>query len=186
MQLTHRGTVPLETRRLLLRPMCLADAGDMFRNWTGDAEAARYVSWEPHASEADSRAYLEGVVAGYSQPNYYNWGIVFEETLIGSVGVARMSEADLNCEAGYCLGRRWWGRGIATEALRALVDFLFAQVNFHRVAAVHDPDNPASGRVMQKAGMVREGVLRQQRFLKGRFVDTVVYSILRDEWEANA
>lgn len=51
---------------------------------------------------------------------------------------------------------------------------------------VHDPDNPASGRVMQKAGMVREGVLRQQRFLKGRFVDTVVYSILRDEWEANA
>ena len=89
-------------------------------------------------------------------------------------------------QAGYCLGRRWWGRGIATEALRALVDFLFAQVNFHRVGAVHDPDNPASGRVMQKAGMVREGVLRQQRFLKGRFVDTVVYSILRDEWEANA
>ena len=56
MQLTHRGTVPLETRRLLLRPMCLADAGDMFRNWTGDAEVARYVSWEPPASEADSRA----------------------------------------------------------------------------------------------------------------------------------
>ena len=186
MQLIHRGTVPFETRRLLLRPMCLADAGDMFRNWTGDAEVARYVSWEPHASEADSRAYLESVVAGYGQPNYYNWGIVFEETLIGSVGVARMSEADLNCEVGYCLGRRWWGRGIATEALRALVDFLFAQVNFHRIAAVHDPDNPASGRVMQKAGMAREGVLRQQRFLKGRFVDTVVYSILRDEWEANA
>ena len=90
----------------------------------------------------------------------------------------------MNCETGYCLGRRWWGRGIATEALRAVIDFLFAQVNFHRVAAVHDPNNPASGRVMQKAGMTREGMLRQSALIKGRFVDSVVYSILRDEWEA--
>ena len=52
------------------------------------------------------------------------------------------------------------------------------------VAAVHDPNNPASGRVMQKAGMTREGMLRQSALIKGRFVDSVVYSILRDEWEA--
>ncbi len=184
MQLTHRGTVVLKTPRLLLRPLCLEDAGDMFRNWTSDPEVARYVSWEAHKSEEDSRAFLENVVAGYARPDGYNWGIVFEGTLIGSIGVARMSEADLNCEMGYCLGRRWWGRGIATEALRALIDFLFGQVGFHRVAAVHDPENPASGRVMQKSGMTREGTLRQNRLLKERFVDTVVYSILRGEWEA--
>ena len=78
------------------------------------------------------------------------------------------------------------GQGIAAEALGALCDFLFGQVGFHRIAAVHDPANPASGRVMQKAGMTCEGTLRQQRFIKGRFVDAVVYSILRDEWEERA
>ena len=184
MMLEHKGTLPLRTPRLLLRPVRVEDAADMFQNWAGDPEVARYLSWETHKSEADSRAYLESMTAGYARPGVYDWGIVFEETLVGTIGVPRMSEADLNCEVGYCLGRRWWGRGIATEALRAVIDFLFAQVGFHRIAAVHDPENPASGRVMQKAGMSREGMLRQSAWLKGRFVDTVVYSILRDEWEA--
>ncbi|HIS02541.1 MAG TPA: GNAT family N-acetyltransferase [Candidatus Pullichristensenella avicola] len=186
MPLTHVGTVALVTPRLALRRLRMEDAGDMFRNWAGDAQVARYVTWQAHRSEEDSRAFLEGVVSGYDRPDRYNWGIVFAGDLIGTIGVVRISEADGNCEVGYCLGRRWWGQGIAAEALGALCDFLFGQVGFHRIAAVHDPANPASGRVMQKAGMTCEGTLRQQRFIKGRFVDAVVYSILRDEWEERA
>ena len=87
-------------------------------------------------------------------------------------------------ELGYCIGKRWWGRGLMTEAVRAVVGYLFAEVGVRRVCAQHDTENPASGAVMRKAGMTKDGVLRQGGRNNRGIVDTAVYSILREEWAA--
>lgn len=86
-------------------------------------------------------------------------------------------------EIGYCLRSADWGKGIATEALNGVLGFLFDIVGLHRVYLRHDTRNAASGRVMQKNGLVHEGTLRQHfRRKDGTFGDVAVYGILHGEW----
>ena len=87
-----------------------------------------------------------------------------------------------SAEVGYSLAREYWNQGFMTEALRAVLDLAFRKLNLHRVEAQHETDNPASGRVMLKAGMRHEGTMRGRLFNKGRFVDVDVYAILREDW----
>ena len=72
-------------------------------------------------------------------------------------------------EVGYCIGSRWWNQGYVSEALGMVMDFLFDQVGFHRIEARHDEENHASGRVMEKNGMKREGLLRGEMCIRDRF-----------------
>lgn len=184
MELRHSGTVELAAGRLKLRRLREDDAGQMFENWAADPEVTRFLTWEPHRDIAVTREFLAGVVASYERPDSYHWGIELGGALIGTIGVVALEAENLACFVGYCIGRRWWGRGIAAEALIAVERFLLGEVAFNRVAAVHDMRNPNSGRVMQKAGMALEGVLRQSRRAKdGVLSDTAYYAILREEWE---
>ena len=184
MQLEHIGTVPVRTPRLLLRRLCEGDARQMYENWASDPQVTRYLTWEPYADADAARAYLEALVKNYARDDFYDWGIEFEGALVGDISVVRLDAENCGCWLGYCIGRAWWGRGIVAEALRAVIDFLFENVGLERIAAMHDRENPNSGKVMRKAGMTCEGTLRRSRFIKGRFIDGVRYSILRDEWEA--
>ncbi len=99
-----------------------------------------------------------------------------EEKLLGVIGLGPVTRHD-ETEAGYWLDQACWGRGIATEALREVISFAFAQ-GVHRVSARHFTGNPASGRVMQKAGMTREGLLKESLKKEGRYYDDVCYAIL--------
>ena len=184
MALNHAGTVELRTGRLLLRRLREDDAEQMCENWAADPEVTKFLTWEPHRDVAETRAYLAGVAASYERPDSYHWGIELEGVLIGTIGVVKLESEDLACFVGYCMGRKWWGRGIMAEALIAVERFLFEEVAFNRIAAVHDGRNPNSGRVMRKAGMALEGVLRQSRLAKdGALSDTACYAILREEWK---
>lgn len=160
--LHHIGTVQIETPRLLLRPFIEADAPDMFANWAGDERVTRHLSWAAHRSVEQTRARILDWLPQYENPAVYHWALLPKESgrAAGSVSVQGLRERHLSCEIGYCLGTDFWNRGYMTEALRAVLDVLFARVGFHRVQAMHRAGNPASGRVMQKAGMVYEGTLR--------------------------
>ena len=104
---------------------------------------------------------------------------------MGGLAGMRLNERHESVELGYCLGYDWWSRGLMSEAVCAVRDFFFAEVGVHRVEICHAPQNPASGRVAQKCGFVREGVLREsQKLPDGAFYDLVVYAMLRREWEA--
>ena len=83
---------------------------------------------------------------------------------------------------GYCIGRKWWGQEIMPEALKAVITYFFDEVGFNRVAASHDSDNPKSGRVMEKAGMKFEGVLRASGINMRGICNVVWYSILKEEY----
>ncbi len=103
--------------------------------------------------------------------------------LLGGAGLVFQLEYE-RAEMGYWLGVPYWNQGYVTEAGRVLLDFAFRDAGLNRVYATHFSDNPASGRVMQKLGMTREGMLRQHYIRFGQPKDTVYYGILRSEWEA--
>ena len=92
-----------------------------------------------------------------------------------------ISEQDQHAELGYWVGRTYWGQGICTEAAAAVVKFAFEDLALHKVHAHHMTRNPASGRVLQKVGMLQEGVLRSHVRKKGVFEDIAFYGILRTD-----
>ena len=184
--LSHRGTQRLETPRLILRRFTPDDAQAMYTGWASDSEVTRFVSWPPHRDAAATRRLIELWVEEYERLDEYNWCIVLRQTgaPIGSVGLVRINEAAAAADFGYVLARPCWRRGLATEAAAAVLEYCFAGIGFHRMAAVHHPDNGASGAVMRKLGMQREGRIREAyRDNQGRYIDVEQYAILRREWK---
>ena len=182
--LTHKGTQILETPRLLLRPACREDAEPMFRNWASDPEVTKFLTWPTHDSVGVSDAVIRLWLAEYEKEDYYQWMIQLK-TLgepIGSISVVRQNPAVAEAEIGYCIGRRWWHQGIVSEALSAVMEFLFTQVGMNRIAARHDPNNPHSGGVMRKCGMQYEGTTRSGDRNNQGICDAAHYAILRSEW----
>ena len=184
----HIGTCTLETDRLILRRFRMDDAQAMFDNWASDPEVTKYLTWPAHSSVEISRMVLHDWVEGYERDDHYQWGIVLkggDGKPIGSISAVRMYEKINGVEIGYCMGRPWWGGGIMTEALKAVIGFFFERVGVNRVQACHDANNPASGGVMAKAGMTYEGTLRQSGVNNQGIVDLCYYSILAEEWNNN-
>ena len=179
----HKGTQRIETERLVLRRFVSDDAPAMYKNWASDPEVTKFLTWPPHGSVDVTRKLIDMWISGYSRPDSYSWAIVLKEINepIGSIAVVKLDEATSMVQIGYCIGRKWWHKGIMTEALDAVIDFAFDEIGADRVEAVHDPDNPNSGKVMLKCGMKYEGTLRRSSVNNQGIVDTVYYSILRSD-----
>ena len=158
----HSGTQRLETERLVLRRFTQQDAAAMYKNWAADGEVTKYLTWPTHPNPEVTEQVVADWVRGYDSQSCYQWAIVLKELgePIGSITVVSMDEGVAMAEVGYCIGRPWWNKGITSEALKAVMEFLFAVVGFHRIQGRHDPRNPYSGHVMQKCGMEYEGTLR--------------------------
>ena len=184
--LNHTGSVRLETTRLILRPTSISDAEQMFANWASDPEVTKYLMWLPHDDVEITKGILTNWDKENEKPDYYHWGIELKDNgqIIGTGGTLGINERHRSTELGYCSSHSQWGRGLMTEAVAAMIEHLFNVVGLNRIAAVHDTNNPASGRVMQKNGMVFEGIRRQAHFCTKRgFYDLACYAILKDEYE---
>lgn len=177
--MNHQGSKVLTTDRLILRPLTIDDAQSVFDNWASDDEVTKYLTWPTHRSVDDSIAYLTMCVGEYSNPDYYQWGVVLKETgeLIGNIAVVKIIEDARTAELGWVLGRAWWGQGIMPEAAREVIKFLFDEVGFRRVIAKHDADNPKSGRAMQKVGMTYQCTIKDGGNNNQGVVDLVCYYI---------
>lgn len=183
--MNHIGTKVIETPRLILRPFRMKDAPAMYQNWASDPEVAKYVTWPAHSSVEVTRMLLGEWTMRYQKPENYNWAIVLKEgdgSPIGNISAVAGNDDLKIVEIGYCLGRAWWSGGIMTEALKAVIDFFMGQVGANRVEARYDVNNPASGRVMIKAGMTYEGTLRQAARNNQGIIDIGMCSILASEW----
>ena len=171
-----------ETERLILRRMEFSDAEDMFNNYCGSDIVTEYLSWNTHASLDETKAYLENVaLPKYEQDNTYLWVLVLKE-INQVVGCIEASKVDLDHKSamfGWVLGEKFWGRGLMPEAAQVIRDYLFDE-GFVRLWAYHNKDNPKSGRVMQKIGMIHEGSLKKYSFdNKGNFIDCELYAITK-------
>ena len=182
----HKGTRTLFTPRLVLRRLTTADAEHMYAHWAADAEVTRFLTWPPHASIDVTREVLGTWVTSYASDDFYQWGIVLTETseLVGTISVVNLAEDIEEVEVGYCLGRAWWGKGIMTEALDRVITFFFDEVGANRVSAKHDVENPASGAVMAKCGMIREGMRRSGARSNRGIVDVACYALLAKDVRA--
>ena len=182
--LTHKGTQTIETSRLILRRVVKEDAEPMFRNWASDPEVTKFLTWPAHDCIAVSEAVIGSWLQEYEKENYYQWMIVLKELgePIGSISVVRQNDRIEEAEIGYCIGTQWWHKGITSEALSAVMEYLFTEVGMNRVAARHDPNNPHSGDVMKKCGMIYEGTGRACDRNNQGVCDAAHYAILASEW----
>ena len=186
--LNHKGTQIIETPRLILRPFTMDDAPAMFHNWASDDEVTKHLTWPTHTSAEVSRRVLSDWTSHYPEPDFYNWAIVLKENgpePIGSIAVVGIDQQVDSAHIGYCMARAHWRRGSMPEALTAVIPFLFDQVGFNRIEADHDPNNPASGRVMEKSGMRHEGILRQAGRSNQGIIDVSRWAILRSDREVH-
>lgn len=181
--MNHIGTMPIRTPRLLLRRFRMEDVHAMYQNWASDPQVTEYLRWSPHQNLNDSLEVLTAFVRDYIKSDCYNWIICLQNgEPIGSIGVVSIQEVDQSCDVGYCIGRRYWNQGYTTEALGAIIGYLFEKTAFNRIEAYHDLANPASGRVMEKCGMIYEGIARQKCLIHHHFADCGVYAILKSDY----
>ena len=177
------GTVRLETDRLVLRKFELRDAEPMFRNWAGDPEVTKYLTWPTYGSVDTAYKWLAHL-SGLYERGEMNWAIELKDPgeAIGSISVVHMDERTRAATIGYCIGRAYWGRGIMAEALAEVMRFLFEEVGVSCVNACHDTKNPNSGRVMRKCGMSFDGLRRGAGWNNLGVCDEAWYSMLREEY----
>ena len=148
------------TPRLFLRPPTEADAQQIFTRYAHDPQVSRYMSWGPHRSVDNTREYLRRIVRENSEGICAGYLMFAREAneLLGSIG-GRFNP--LIIQWGYCLARDSWGQGFATEAARAFVAIALDQPDIWRLQAFCDLENRASARVLEKAGLTLEGILRR-------------------------
>ena len=175
----------LETDRLLLRPMRVSDAPDMFE-YARDPEVTRYLLWSPHESIAHTKGYLEYLGGRYRIGMHYEWAVVLkaENRMIGTCGFVTFDIPHKRGEIGYVINPRYRGQGIAPEAVRRVLQFGFQVLNLHRIDARYMVGNEASRRVMEKVGMRFEGVAREGMLVKGAYRDIGTCAILAPEFRS--
>lgn len=179
----HKGTQVIFTERLILRRFTLADTAPAFENWMSDEKVTPFLTWQPYTKLSTARGTLARWISAYDNDEFYLWAITLKDDAlpIGSIDARIIDEKAGYMRIGYCLGSKWWGQGIMTEALRAVIKFLFDEVRASRIEARHAPANPASGEVMKKCGMRYEATLKNAAWCNIGIYDTIIYSVLRTD-----
>jgi len=171
----------LETGRLVLRQISLQDTETIY-NHCKIPEMSLHTTWDIPKSSDDTKAFIEHVLKSYEEKRGINWAIVLKGTgeLVGTIDLMGQVANGIG-ELAYGIYPPYWGRGIGTEAARAVVDFGFEVMGLVRIQARVFPDNIGSERIMEKLGMVYEGTYRKAMFVKGGYRDLKVYALIRED-----
>lgn len=183
--MNHMGTVEIETERLLLRKFMERDTLAAYNNWTSDEKVTEFLRWPTHNSIDITKNILFEWINNYEKKDFYQWAIVLKEygnEPIGTISIVDKNERLDIVHIGYCIGSKWWNKGITTEAFLGIIPFLFNEVKVNRIESQHDPNNPNSGKVMIKCGLTYEGTLRKADFSNKGIVDESIYSLLASEY----
>lgn len=177
----------LVTERLILRPLQLTDA-ERVCDLAGDREIAAQSIQIPHPYDVeDARMWIITQNEEFEDGKQLNFAIIERNSgeLIGVIGLLRIRHEHESAELGYWIGKPFWNRGYATEAVKAVVDYAFCILGLNRVYSRYMKKNPASGRVLAKCGFMHEGILRQHIKKWGDFEDIEMAAILKDEYLVN-
>lgn len=175
----------LKTARLLLRRVRREDAQDYYERVGRREAVTRYMFWEPHQDISVAVASIEKALSRYETGKCYRWAIALQDDdcLIGIIELLKFDEERNTCSFAYMLGDDYWGKGYATEALKAALGFAFEMLQLDAVEGEHFAPNAASGAVMRKAGM-RHTMTEPKKYEKnGNVYDAPQYRITREEWE---
>lgn len=179
------GTQKIDTERCVLRRIVPDDYQMMYENWARYEEVCRYFPFNPIE---DIDVYKEKVyrwVSNYESDIYFHWVIEWKETseLIGTINLGSVEESCLMADTSYMLSPKYWGQGIMTEVLQAVLNYAFNEIELNRVQADVFDGNIASEHVLTKCGMQLEGIARQKYYKNGKFIDTAQYAIIRSDFK---
>lgn len=172
----------IETERLLLRRVTTDDVNEVFE-LRSNPENMKYIP-RPLSKSTDDALKLIAEIEDKIDTNIgINWGITLKDDtkLLGIIGYYRMQPENHRAEIGYILLPEFHGKGIITEAVNQLIKYGFEDLKLHSIEAVIDPENFASEKVLQKCGFVKEAHLKEVLFYEGRFLDSVIYSLLNSK-----
>ncbi|MFV8366324.1 GNAT family N-acetyltransferase [Flavobacterium sp. XS1P27] len=169
----------LETERLLLRRVDSNDIKEIFA-LRSNPETMKYIPRPLVKTDEDALEHIAMIDSKIDSNEGINWAITLKDNskLIGIIGHYRIKPEHYRAELGYMLLPEYHGKGIVSEAVREAVKYGFNNMNLHSIEAIIDPDNHASAKVLEKNGFVKEAHLKEYEFFEGRFLDTVIYSIL--------
>lgn len=174
------GTQQIETDRLLLRAFRAEDVESVLRNWAGD-EAVQEMYGEPaYKTKGEVKGLLEKYIKGYPSGYTYRWAVIEKASgeCIGQIAYFLVDQNNSWGEIEYCIGRAYQGNGYATEATKAVIDFGFNVIGFHKVQICVRPSNSKSKRVIEKCGFEYEGTLRDYFFRNGSYEGRMYYSLI--------
>lgn len=174
------GTKTLYTDRLILRKIKENDYKEAYKNWCSDENVSKYVMWNVHKNELETKELFSNWINDYKDLCCFRWIVEIKESkeLIGTIDVVKLSEVNSRAEIGYCYGSKYWGNGYATEALKCVIDYLLNEVEIDLVVSSFEVSNPASGRVMEKAGMKCVGYLPKWVINKKGIREDLKYCII--------
>ena len=174
----------IETSRLILRKLRREDLPLYYSRLWSREPISRYMLWEPHKSIEESSASIEKALKRYETGEACRFCIALKDSdeLIGIIDLLRFEEETKSCSFAYMIGEDFWGRGYATEAVKAAFGFAFDGLGMDSIAADHFADNPASGAVMEKAGMVFQRQIPARYEKNGVLHDAREYRITKEQW----
>lgn len=188
----NRGTIPITTKRLLLRRLRLRDVFAMNVNWAASENVTKYLKRDTQ-NMYETFKYIKNRKKKYKNKQFFEWGIVFENELVGVIGASKLfnitkyihAEAEENVyEIGYCIGEKWWGKGIATEALGAVIDFMFSE-GVDKLEVRHHIDNFASQKVIEKFPFVYQGLEEEHKTNTENKFTVKTYILEKEDYYGN-
>ena len=175
----------LETQRLKLRPFQMSDL-DPFVAYRSDPEVARYQGWDAPYPVEKAAAFIEEMAQATPATNghWYQFAVELKQNggMIGDCAFHTLPEDNRQAEIGFSFARSYQGFGYATEAVKRLLDYLFADLGLHRVQAICDVENTASARLLERVGMRREAHFVDNTWFKGAWGSEYLYALLQYEW----
>lgn len=163
MSFQHTGTLPLETKRLLLRKFEYHDADSMLSNWIANPNVQHHYGEPTYETKKSVQNLIETWISYYQDNSFYRWAIILKRTQenIGQIAFCRVYSLEKTAEVEYCIGKTYWGNGYAEEALLAVLKYTFENSQFQMIEAFHVPENIQSKNVLKKVGMKQVDSIRR-------------------------
>lgn len=174
----------LETKRLRLRPITLDDKNEIF-DYRCDKETNKYQGWIPETVD-DVETFIGKIAKQINEPyTWFQFVIIEKQTqiIIGDLGIHFFDNENKQVEIGCTLNKDFQNQGYATESIKRVIDYLFKELNKHRIITSIDPGNMNSIRLVERIGFRKEAHLVESLFINGKWVDDLVYALIEKDWE---
>ena len=172
----------LETDRLYFREIYLSDAKDIFFI-RSNQDVMKFMDVPRHNSIGDSEKLIRSVEESYKKEDGINWAIIekHSNSFIGYIGFIRIFSEHCRAEIGYVLKPEYWGKGYMSETINKIARFGFEVMNLHSIEANVNPLNERSKKVLERVGFKKEAYFRENYLFNGKFLDSIIYSLLEKD-----
>ncbi len=179
LQLNLQFAPALQTERLVLRDLKETDIPQLFELRSND-ELMRFIDRDKAQTEEDAKIFYQRLKSGQSDNTGISWAVTLkgDDTMVGNIGFFNIQKEHHRAELGYFLHPKYHRKGLMAEAIKAVTNFAFSDMNVHSIEANINPENEASKKLLQKMGFVQEAYFRENFYFNGRFLDSAIYCLI--------